>query len=409
MKKNKIINDPVFGFIKLPEGLPFKVFGHRYVQRLTRIRQLGLSSFVYPGAQHTRFQHTIGAMFLMSEALRSLKEKGNEISPEEEEAAIIAIILHDIGHGPFSHALEGKIIEGTDHETVTLKMMEKINSEFDGRLDLAIKIFRNAYNKNFLHQLVSGNLDVDRLDYLRRDCFFTGVVEGNIGSARLIKMMNLKDGKLVVEAKGIYSIENFLLSRRLMYWQVYLHKTSFAAEKMLQKIIERAKYLIRKGVEMEATEPLSYFLHKRKNTGEITDKELDLFENLDDNDIWTAIKTWKNSKDKVLSILCKGLIERKLFKINLTSNPEKSVKICSDLKKIASFYSISEEDASYFISSSKISKNMYKASDDSIEILYKDNTVKPITNSSDILNNELLSKEVEKYAYCYIREPFGLH
>lgn len=362
-----------------------------------------MSSFVYPGAQHTRFQHTVGAMYLMMEATYNLKRKGIYITEDEEVAVIAAILLHDIGHGPFSHVLENTIIRGVSHEDISLKMMERMNSEFDGKLGLAISIFKDEYPKRFLHQLVSGNLDMDRLDYLRRDSFFTGVIEGDIGSARIIKMLNVKDDKLVVEAKGIYSVENYLMSRRLMYWQVYLHKTSLAAEKMLHNILKRGKYLLSNGVEVKSSRALNYFLSGKRTEKYMDDTSLDYFEQLDDFDIWSAIKDWQFHDDYVLSGLCRGLIERKLFKVEMSSDVDYTDRFKTDLKKISDVYKISEEDAEYFLSLSNVSTNMYSEEDDSIDILYNDGCIKPITTASDMLNLELLSKEVKKQAYCHVR------
>jgi len=403
VEKRKIINDPVFGFINLPSGFLNEVFQHRYLQRLTRIKQLGMTSFVYPGAQHTRFQHTIGAMFLMEEAIHNLRSKGNVITPEENEAVIAAIMLHDIGHGPFSHVLEDTIIHGISHEDLSLMLMERMNREFGGKLDLAIRIFKDEYSKKFLHQLVSGNLDMDRLDYLRRDSFFTGVTEGNIGSARIIKMLNVQDDRLVIEAKGIYSIENFLLSRRLMYWQVYLHKTSLAAEIMLKNLLNRARELTRKEVMVQASEALRYFLANKQTDGEMNNEALDFFEELDDTDIWSAIKMWQHHEDFVLSTLSKGLLQRKLFKIEMSNDTTDPQRIVHDLETITSIYGITADDARYFISQSCVSTNMYSEKDDSIDILYNNGNIRPITKASDMLNLELLSREVQKQIYCHLR------
>lgn len=403
MEKRKIINDPVFGFINLPSGFLYEVFQHRYLHRLTRIKQLGMSSFVYPGAQHTRFQHTIGAMYLMMEAVQHLKMKGIPITEEEEEGVVAAIMLHDIGHGPFSHLLENTIIQGVSHEDISLRMMEIMNQEFGGKLDLAIMIFRDKYHKKFLHQLVSGNLDMDRLDYLRRDSFFTGVTEGNIGSARIIKMLNVKDDKLVVESKGIYSVENFLMSRRLMYWQVYLHKTSLAAEKMMQNILRRAKNLIAKDVDLFSSEALKYFLSGKQESGKLNEETIDFFEKLDDTDIWSAIKEWQSNEDFVLSCLSRGLIERKLFKVEMSQVVPDARRLENDLKLITGIFGISEEEAGYLVSLSSVSTNMYSEADDSIDILYNNGDIRPITTASDMLNLDLLSKEVRKQAYCHIR------
>jgi len=405
VEKRKIINDPVFGFINLPSGFLNEVFQHRYLQRLTRIKQLGMSSFVYPGAQHTRFQHTTGAMYLMDEVIKHLRSKGNVITDEEAEGVTAAIMLHDIGHGPFSHVLEDTLIHGVSHEDLSLMMMEKMNREFDGKLDLAIRIFKDEYPKKFLHQLVSGNLDMDRLDYLRRDSFFTGVTEGNIGSARIIKMLSVQDDRLVVEAKGIYSIENFLLSRRLMYWQVYLHKTSLAAEKMLQNLLSRARALTAKGIDIESSKALKYFLSGKQAPGMMSEESLYYFEELDDTDIWSAIKIWQHHEDFVLSALSKGLLQRKLFKIEMSNETPNGEQIKKDLEKIASTFSISAEEAAYFVSMSCVSTNMYSEKDDSIDILYNNGDIRPITKASDMLNLELLSREVRKQIYCHLRLP----
>jgi len=405
MEKRKIINDPVFGFINLPGGFLNEVFQHRYIQRLTHIKQLGMSSFVYPGAQHTRFQHTTGAMFLMMEAILQLQSKGIEITPEEADGVTAAIMLHDIGHGPFSHALENALIHGVSHEDISLKMMKRMNREMDGKLDLCIQIFTDTYPKRFLHQLVAGNLDMDRLDYLRRDSFFTGVTEGNIGSARIIKMLHVQNDRLVVEAKGIYSIENFLLSRRLMYWQVYLHKTSVAAERMLVNLLSRAKVLSMRGIKTEASEALSWFLKGNQVPGEMSEEALDFFENLDDTDIWSALKIWQHHDDFVLSTLSKGLLQRKLFKMEISNEMPSPERISDDLEKISSTFGISEEEAGYFVSLSCVSTNMYCEADDSIDILYNNGEIRPITKASDMLNLELLSREVQKQAYCHLRLP----
>jgi uncharacterized protein len=401
--KRKIINDPVFGFINLPTGFLYEVFQHPYLHRLSRIRQLGMSPYVYPGAQHTRFQHTTGAMHLMNEALNHLRSKGHEILPEEAEAVTAAILLHDIGHGPFSHVLEHNLIRGIDHENISLMLMKRMNQEFNGKLELAIRIFTDNYPKKFLHQLVSGNLDMDRLDYLRRDSFFTGVAEGNIGSDRIIRMLNIVDDRLVVEAKGIYSIENFLLSRRMMYWQVYLHKTSLAAEKMLQNLLKRACDLAIHGFCPEASPALMYFLQGRQKTGIMTNEDLDRFILLDDIDLWDALKRWQHNPDLVLSILSKGLIDRNLFKIEMTNNTPCSKRLEEDMQKIACAFNLSLTEASYFTSLDTVSSNMYSETDDRIEILYNNGETKPITKASDMLNLELLSKEVEKHTYAYIR------
>lgn len=405
MTERKIINDPVFGFIHIPKGLLYDIVCHPVMQRLTRIKQLGLATAVYPGAQHTRFQHSLGAFHLMSEAITSLRSKGNFIFDSEAEAVQAAILLHDIGHGPFSHVLENTIVNGVSHEEISLMLMERINKDLKGQLNLAIQIFKDEYPKKFLHQLVSGQLDMDRLDYLRRDCFYTGVSEGNIGSARIIKMLDVKDDHLVVESKGIYSIENFLTSRRLMYWQVYLHKTSVACEKMLISTLLRAKELASQGIELFASPALRFFLYQTIDRSEfLTNPEcLNNFIQLDDNDIWTALKVWSNHDDIVLATLSRGLIDRKLFKVAITKSPITALEKEKMLKRIAEELNISKQEAKYFLSVSTIENNMYRKEDDSIEIIYNDGTTKDIAEASDMLNISLLSRKVKKYYVCFHR------
>lgn len=405
MHERKIINDPVFGFINIPKGLLYDIVRHPLLQRLTRIKQVGLSSVVYPGAQHTRFQHSLGAFYLMSEAITQLKAKGQFIFDSEAEAVQAAILLHDIGHGPFSHVLEDTIVKGVTHEEISLMLMERINKEMNGQLSLAIRIFKDEYPKKFLHQLVSGQLDMDRLDYLRRDSFYTGVTEGNIGSARIIKMLDVADDHLVIESKGIYSIENFLTARRLMYWQVYLHKTSVAYERMLISTLLRAKELAAQNVELFASPALRFFLYNNITPAEFLNNPdcLEHFIQLDDNDIWTALKVWSNHPDKVLSTLSTGMINRNVFKVEVSSEP-----ITEERKKeltlhISRQLSIPLSEASYFISTLSIEKNMYDPADDSIDIIYKDGTIKNIAEASDMLNISLLSKKVKKYYICYQR------
>lgn len=405
MQERKIINDPVFGFIHIPKGLLYDIVCHPVFQRLTRIKQLGLSSAVYPGAQHTRFQHSLGAFHLMSEAITSLTTKGNFIFDSEAEAVQAAILLHDVGHGPFSHVLEDTIVTGISHEEISLMLMERMNKELKGQLTLAIQIFKDEYPKRFLHQLVSGQLDMDRLDYLRRDSFYTGVTEGNIGSARIIKMLNVKDDHLVVESKGIYSIENFLTSRRLMYWQVYLHKTSVACEKMLISTLLRAKELASQGVELFASPALRFFLYHPVDRDEFYNNPLCLenFVQLDDNDIWTALKVWSTHEDKVLSTLSKGLIDRHLFKVEVSSSPLTKSQKDKLLAQIAQHLQISRKEAGYFLRTSTIENNMYKKEDDSIEIIFGDGSTKNIADASDMLNISLLSRKVKKHYTCYLR------
>ncbi|MDR0865760.1 MAG: HD domain-containing protein, partial [Candidatus Symbiothrix sp.] len=401
--KRKIINDPVFGFINISNDFIYDIIKHPYFQRLTRIKQLGLTHLVYPGAQHTRMSHSLGAMYLMDEAIAQLRSKGHTITHEEGQAALACILMHELGHGPFSHVLEDTLIQDIHHEEISLLLMNRMNAEMDGKLDLAIAIFKDEYSKKFLHQLVSGQLDVDRLDYLRRDSFFTGVHEGNIGSARIIKMLNIKDDRLVVEAKGIYSIENFLMARRLMYWQVYLHKTALAAEKMLVNVLKRAHELSMQGRELFASPALEYFLyHPVDRTYFLKDYQaLEYFIDLDDNDIWSALKVWAKYPDKVLSLLSESLINRDLFKIEIEQKPFSEEYLEEKKKQFAAKYAISLEEAAYLTSSDEISTNMYNEVDDSIDILYKDGSTKDIAEASDMLNIQLLAKKIKKYYFCF--------
>ena len=403
--ERKIINDPVFGFINIPKGLLYDIVRHPLLQRLTRIKQVGLSSVVYPGAQHTRFQHSLGAFYLMSEAITQLTSKGNFIFDSEAEAVQAAILLHDIGHGPFSHVLEDTIVQGVSHEEISLMLMERMNKEMNGQLSLAIQIFKDEYPKRFLHQLVSGQLDMDRLDYLRRDSFYTGVTEGNIGSARIIKMLDVADDRLVIESKGIYSIENFLTARRLMYWQVYLHKTSVAYERMLISTLLRAKELASQGVELFASPALHFFLYNDINHTEFHNNPdcLENFIQLDDNDIWTALKVWSNHPDKVLSTLSLGMINRNIFKVENSAEPIGEDRIKELTLQISQQLGRTLSEANYFVSTPSIEKNMYDPADDSIDIIYKDGTIKNIAEASDMLNISLLSKKVKKYYLCYQR------
>ena len=403
--ERKIINDPVFGFINIPKGLLYDIVRHPLLQRLTRIKQVGLSSVVYPGAQHTRFQHSLGAFHLMSEAIMQLASKGNFIFDSEAEAVQAAILLHDIGHGPFSHVLEDTIVKDVSHEEISLMLMERMNKEMNGQLSLAIQIFKDEYPKRFLHQLVSGQLDMDRLDYLRRDSFYTGVTEGNIGSARIIKMLDVADDHLVVESKGIYSIENFLTARRLMYWQVYLHKTSVAYERMLISTLLRAKELASQGVELFASPAFHFFLYNNISPDTFrNDPEcLENFIQLDDNDIWTSLKVWSNHPDKVLSTLSLGMINRNVFKVEISPVPISEERKKELTLQISQQLNIPLSEANYFVSTPSIEKNMYDPADDSIDIIYNDGTIKNIAESSDMLNISLLSKKVKKYYLCYQR------
>ena len=405
MNDSKIINDPVFGFIKIPRGLLLNIVKHRLFQRLSRIKQLGLASVVYPGAQHTRFQHSLGAFHLMSEAVQSLSQKGIFIFDSEAEAVGAAILMHDIGHGPFSHVLENTLIHGISHEDISLLMMDEINQEMNGQLNLALMIFKDEYPKRFLHQLISSQLDMDRLDYLRRDSFFTGVTEGNIGSARIIKMLNVVDDRLVVEQKGIYSIENYLTSRRLMYWQVYLHKATVAYEKVLVNVLLRAKKLAREGKELFATPALRFFLYNDvdANLFNTNPDALKNYELLDDNDIWSSVKTWTQHEDKILSILSRNLVERRLFHVEIREEPIGNDEIERIQGELAEKFDIPFEDAANLMSVNTIQKDMYDINDDHIDILYKDDTIKDIAEASEILNVALLSKKIRKYYLCYQR------
>lgn len=406
MQASKIINDPVFGFINIPKGLLYDIVRHPILQRLNRIKQVGLSSVVYPGAQHTRFQHSLGAFYLMSEAIQHLQAKGNFIFDSEAEAVKAAILMHDIGHGPFSHVLEDTIVQGISHEEISLMLMGSINREFAGQLTLAIQIFKDEYPKRFLHQLVSGQLDMDRLDYLSRDSFYSGVSEGNIGAARIIKMLDVKNDQLVVESKGIYSIENFLVARRLMYWQVYLHKTSVAYEKMLVSTLLRAKELANMGVELFASPALKFFLYNDINRERFKNNPecLEKFLLLDDNDIWTALKVWCNHNDIILSTLSQGMVNREVFKVEVSAQPPTEEQIDTISERIANQLHINKKDSHYFISTTSIEKNMYNPADDSIDILYNDGSTTNIAEASDMLNISVLSKKVKKYYLCYLRE-----
>jgi HD superfamily phosphohydrolase len=404
-QKRKIINDPVFGFITIPNEFIYKLIQHPYLQRLNRIRQLGLAAFVYPGAQHTRFLHSLGAMYLMDEALQQLRQKNNIITEDEYVGALSCILLHDTGHGPFSHVLEHTLVTKVQHETISLLLMERLNKEWENKFETCLSIFKDEYPKHFLHQLVSGQLDVDRLDYLRRDSYFTGVTEGNIGSARIIKMLDVRNDKLVVESKGIYSIENFLTSRRLMYWQVYLHKTAVAAEKTLINTLLRAKELAQNGADLFASPSLSYFLRHDATEEDFRENPeiLNLFLNLDDNDIWSALKVWSIHPDLVLSLLSKALINRRLFKIEISRRPHEKHKIYQHVKMLMKHFKISEHEANYLVSSNIITTDMYNEYDDSIDILYRDESIRDISEASDMFNIDLLSKKVEKYYFAYYK------
>ena len=402
-KTRKIINDPVFGFLSIPDGVLFQILQHPYLQRLNRIRQLGLSFFVYPGAMHSRFLHSLGAMHLMREAIGSLREKGGEITDNEATASMAAILLHDVGHGPFSHVMEHTLVEGITHEEISLMMMEKMRDELAEQdrelLNLAIAIFKDEYPKHFLHQLISSQLDVDRLDYLCRDSFFCGVTEGSVASARILKMMNVTaDGHLVVEAKGIYSVEKFLVARRLMYWQVYLHHTSVAAEQLLIKILERAKALAKQGVELFCSPALHYFLYNRI-TSEVfvqNPNALNQYAMLDDADLLSAIKVWIGCEDKVLRELCQCFTNRRLFKGKLLDQPLSQEQVEALSEQYAERFGINKADAHYFFVEHVSTSNTYSEKGEAIGILYKDGMVKDIADASDMLSMESLTFKPQK-------------
>jgi len=404
LKSHKIINDPVYGFITIPSELIFAVIDHPYFQRLRRIKQLGLTDMVYPGALHTRFHHALGAKHLMSSALDQLRTKGIEISGQEYEAALIAILLHDIGHGPFSHALESFLLKGQHHESLSLLFFDKLNEQFHGQLSLARKIFVGSYERKFFHQLVSSQLDIDRLDYLQRDCYFTGVSEGTIGADRIIKMMTVVNDRLVIEEKGIYSIENFLSARRLMYWQVYLHKTTVCAEKMLINLILRAKERVISGSTLAGSTELLQFLSRDLSQEEpsgIPDW-LDDFSQLDDYDIWGAIKLWKNDEDLVLREISQMFLTRNLFKIQLVNHPFSAEAISQLKESVQSRLSISEQELTYFFSAGEISNYGYLA-EDKIVILTKKGEVIDVAMAADLPNIKAMSKIVKKYYACHAK------
>lgn len=403
--KLKIFNDPVYGFISIPHEILLDLIDHPYFQRLRRIRQLGMSHLVYPGALHTRFHHAMGAMHLMTEAVEVLRNKGYEITDAEAQSAAIAILLHDIGHGPFSHALEHTLVEGVHHEELSLMFMHELNRQFNGQLDMAVSIFSNTYKKKFLHQLVSGQLDMDRLDYLRRDSFFTGVSEGVVSSDRIIKMLEIKNDALVIEEKGIYSIEKFIVARRLMYWQVYLHKTVVAAECLLVNILKRAKQLARQGEKLFCTPALEFFLYNRCTLDDFkkNPEVLKRYVMLDDSDIISAMKVWCDHSDKILAVLCDAFVNRKLYKIELSNQPHPADHVKKVEEALMKKLKIDRKDLGYFVVKQSIENNAYNPAHDHINILYKDGKTQDITEASDNLNIRALAKPVKKYALAYFR------
>jgi len=405
LNKKKIINDPVYGFISIPTDLVFDLIEHPYFQRLRYIKQLGMTHLVYPGALHTRFHHALGAMHLMKMAVETLRIKGQDISTHEEEAVTIAILLHDIGHGPFSHALEHTIVKGVSHEDISILLMNKLNEQFNGQLNTAISIFKGTYNRKFLHELVSSQLDMDRLDYLNRDSFFTGVSEGVISSDRIIKMLNVRDDHIVIEEKGIYSVEKFIIARRLMYWQVYLHKTVIAAEQLLVKILERSRELVLRGEKLFATPALNHFLTETINREEfIKDGHLDTFTKLDDTDILSAVKVWAVNDDFVLAKLCSDFVQRKLFQVDITAEPANPKHVAYLNANAIAKYGIKESEVPYFVFTDSIKNNAYRVGDGNIRVLMKDNSIKDIAAASDYSNLEALAKTIEKNILCYTKD-----
>ena len=396
----KILNDPIYGFIRIPNSLIFDIIEHPSFQRLRRVSQMGFSNLVYPGANHTRFHHALGCLHLMQKAINVLRVKGINISKEEENALCIAILLHDIGHGPFSHALEHSIVTGITHEEISLKYMKQLNKEFEGKLDLAIEIFTGKYHRLFLQQLISSQLDIDRLDYLKRDSFYTGVAEGNISSDRLIAMMNVVDDELVIEKKGIYSVEKFLIARRLMYWQVYLHKTSLGAEYMLVKVLKRAKELAEKNIDLFCSSSLHHFLYNKTNQDNFDTRTLDLFSKLDDYDLLSAIKEWTNHSDKIISNLSIMIVNRNLLKVEIYDEQVKEIDVLNHIKRFMKTSGLSNKQASYFVFNGDISNQAYN-SQEPIKILNKKGGMEDIILASDQLNLQALSKPVKKFFICY--------
>lgn len=411
--KRKIFNDPVYGFVSVPSELAFQLINHPWFQRLRRIRQLGLTNVVYPGALHTRFHHAMGAMHLMGEAIEVLRSKGVEITGEEADGVTVAILLHDIGHGPFSHALETSIVHNITHEGLSEIFMDRLNEEFNGKLGLAIRIFRDKYKKSFLHQLVSSQLDMDRLDYLLRDSFFTGVSEGIVSSDRIVKMLNVVKDQLVVEDKGIYSIEKFIVARRLMYWQVYLHKTVLGAEHLLINILRRAKYLSENGEELFATPWLKLFLENRFTKKDFIQRKevLAAFAELDDYDIMASVKVWAHHHDAVLAWLCKAMVNRKLYSVELQNKPFAGSYVEQLQKKTSKRLKITKKDLDYFVFTGAVQNRAYSRenvhNNIRINILFKDGTVRDIAESADLLNISVLAQPVKKYFLCYPKEMRG--
>ena len=401
--KLKIVNDPVYGFIHIPNAFILDLIEHPYFQRLCRISQMGLSYLVYPGARHTRFHHALGCMFLMQQAIQTLRYKQIEITPEEEEALYIAILLHDIGHGPFSHAMEHSIVEGISHEEISLAFMQALNEQFERRLSLAIEIFQKKYKKQFMNELISSQLDMDRLDYLKRDSFYSGVSEGNINSQRIIAMLTVKDDTLIVEEKGIYSIEEFLVARRLMYWQVYLHKTSIGAEFVLVKLLARVKELTHQGKKLPMTTALRFFVENHITKETFDSHALELFAQLDDYDIISGLKEWQYGEDWVLAKLSQMILNRDLLRVRLYRSPVEKEKVQELLREAAEQLQIPEELASYFVFTGEISNTAYRKDEQNILIYTKNNKIIDVTKASDQMNLDALATKVTKYYLCSLK------
>ncbi len=411
VNKRKIVNDPVYGFVNIPGDLVYDLIEHPWFQRLRNIKQLGLTSFVYPGANHSRFQHAIGALHLMEMAINTIRSKGTEITPEEEEAAAIAILLHDIGHGPFSHALETSIITGITHEDVSLLIMQKLNEIYDGKLEMAIDVFKGTYHRKFLHELISGQLDMDRLDYLRRDSFFTGVIEGSVGSDRIISMLNVVNDNLVIDEKGIYSLEKFLIARRLMYWQVYMHKTVLASESLLVRVLKRARELALMGHDLYATSPLRFFLYNQIEKSDLSEEReftpgliASNFMKLDDTDILVSAKYWADDSDRVLSDLSARLSGRNLFAVELQNEPFSDERIAALKKKAQTLMKIDHGMLDYYIFTGSISNLAYTADVPEVKILLKYGKIVNISEVSDMFDHRFVSEKITKFFICYPKE-----
>lgn len=404
--RRKIINDPVYGFISLPNDLIYDLVGHPWFQRLRNIRQLGLSSLVYPGAVHSRFQHSLGAMYLTGQAIHTLRTKGIEISDEEEEAVLVAILLHDIGHGPFSHALEHSLIEDTPHEVMSLLIMEELNSAMSGRLTNAIAIFRGEYPRRFFHDLVTGQMDMDRMDYLRRDSFFTGVIEGSVGSDRIIRMLNVSNDRLVVDEKGIYSVEKFLIARRMMYWQVYNHRTVVSAEKLLTSLLVRARMVTAAGLKLFAPPALAWFLTPRHNMGATEERNALVrhFTALDESDILSATKVWMSCGDRVLEDLCRRFVNRDLLGIELQRTPFDTERVAETGRRAKALLGLKDDEVIFYVNTGDVYNQTYAPGTPEVRILLKNGTTRDITAVSDLFDKEALSEKVTKYYLCYPKE-----